>query len=95
MLLFRSCSFGIATTNTFIHSCSSLENYTRIQTKMSKVYTLFQTEMAPKPYRLSYILRLPNVLGAVLIALACPQCCLGLSPRVILQRVLPSLASVG
>ena len=35
---FRSSSFGIETINTFIHSRSSLENHTRFQTKMGKVY---------------------------------------------------------
>ena len=30
--------------NTFIHSRSSLENHTRFQTKMGKVYTCFQTK---------------------------------------------------
>ena len=50
--LFRSYSFGIETINTFIHSRSSLENHTRFQTKMSKVYTRFQTKKAQKPYLL-------------------------------------------
>ena len=31
-----------------IHSCSSLKNHTRFQTKMDKVYTHFQTKMAQK-----------------------------------------------
>ena len=43
-------SFGIETINTFIHSRSSLENHTRFQTKMGKVYTRFQTKTAQKPY---------------------------------------------
>ena len=34
----------------FIHPRSSLENPTRFQTKMAKVYTRFQTKMAQKPY---------------------------------------------
>ena len=35
--------------NTFIHSRSSLENHTRFQTKMGKVYiTHFQTQKGPK-----------------------------------------------
>ena len=47
IFLFLSYSFGIETINVFIHSCSwSLENHTRIQTKMSKVYTRFQTKTA-------------------------------------------------
>ena len=40
ILLFLSYTFGIETTNTFMHF---LENHTRIQTKRSKVYTRFQT----------------------------------------------------
>ena len=47
-----SYSFGIETTNTFIHSCSFLENHTRFQTKMGKVYIFFRTETAQKPYPL-------------------------------------------
>ena len=31
-------SFGIETTNTLIHNCSSVVNHTRFQTKMGKVY---------------------------------------------------------
>ena len=38
--------------NTFISSQSSLENPTRSQTKMGKVYTSFQTKKAQKPYPL-------------------------------------------
>ena len=34
MLLFLSYSFGIETTNTFMHS---LENHTRIQTKIGRI----------------------------------------------------------
>ena len=47
-----SYSFGIETTNTFIHSRSFLENHTRFQTKMGKVYIFFRTETAQKPYPL-------------------------------------------
>ena len=43
-------SFGIETINTFIHSRSSLKNYTRFQTKVGKVQTRFQTKTAQKPY---------------------------------------------
>ena len=50
IFLFLSYSFGIETINTFIHSRSSLENHTRFQTKMGKVYTRFQTKTAQKPY---------------------------------------------
>ena len=40
------------------HSLSSLENYTRFQTKMGKVYTPFQTKTGQKPYPLGrHILR--------------------------------------
>ena len=38
------------TINTFIHSRSSRKNHTRFQTKMSKVYTGFQTKTAQKSY---------------------------------------------
>ena len=51
--LFRSYSFGIETVNTFTHSRSSLENNTRFQTNLGKVYiTRFQTKKAQKPYPL-------------------------------------------
>ena len=39
IFLLHSYSCGIETINTFIHSCSSLANNTRFQTKMGKVYT--------------------------------------------------------
>ena len=39
IFLLRSYSCGIETINTFIHSCSSLANHTRFQTKVGKVYT--------------------------------------------------------
>ena len=42
-LLFHS--FGIETINTLIHSRKSLGNHTRVQTKMGKVYTRFQTKL--------------------------------------------------
>ena len=45
----RSYSFGTETINTLIPSRISLENHTRFQTKMGKVYTRFQTETAQKP----------------------------------------------
>ena len=48
VFLFPSYSFGIETINTFIRSRSSLENYTRFQTKMAKVYTSFQTKKTQK-----------------------------------------------
>ena len=35
-----------------MHSRSSLENNTRFQTKIGKVYSRFQTEKAQKPYPL-------------------------------------------
>ena len=46
IFLFRSNSFGIETITTFISSRSSLENHTRFQTKMGKVYTRFQIKKA-------------------------------------------------
>ena len=49
IFLFLSDSFGIEALNTSIHSRSSLENHTRFQTKMGKVYTRFQTKTAQKP----------------------------------------------
>ena len=52
IFLSRSYSFGIEMINTFIHSRSSLENHTRFQSKMGKVYTRFQTKRDPKPYPL-------------------------------------------
>ena len=48
IFIFFSYSFGIETINTFIHSCSSLENHTWFQTKMGKIYTHFQTQKAQK-----------------------------------------------
>ena len=50
IFLFLSYSFRIETINTFIHSCSSLENHTPFQTKMGKVYTHFQTKTVKKSY---------------------------------------------
>ena len=52
IVLFFLYSFGINTTNTFIHHGSSLENHTGFQTKLGKVYTHFQTERAQNPYPL-------------------------------------------
>ena len=34
-----------------LHHRSSLENYTRFQTKIGKVYNRFQTKTAQKPYQ--------------------------------------------
>ena len=48
----RIYSFGIKTINTFIHSRSSLENHSRFQTKMGKVYTSFQIRTVQKPFPL-------------------------------------------
>ena len=50
LFLFLAHSFGIDTIKLFIHARSSLENPTRFQTKMGKVYTRFQTKTAQKPY---------------------------------------------
>ena len=41
---FFSYSYGIEMTITLIHSHSSLENHTPFQTKLGKIYTLFQAE---------------------------------------------------
>ena len=49
IFLFLSYSFGTETINTFVHSRSALENHTRFQTKMSKVYTRFQTKTTQNP----------------------------------------------
>ena len=46
IFLFLSYSFGIETKNTLIRYRSSLENHTRFQNKMGKVYTRFQTKEA-------------------------------------------------
>ena len=50
IFLFLSYSFGIETINIFLHSRSSRSYHSRFQTKISKVYTRFQTKMAQKPY---------------------------------------------
>ena len=50
IFFFLSSSFGIETINMFIHSWSSLENHTWFQTKISKIYTHFQTKKVQKPY---------------------------------------------
>ena len=44
------------TINTFVRSRSSLENHTRIQTQMGKVYICFETKKAPKtiPFRAAH-----------------------------------------
>ena len=55
IFLFFSYSFGIKTINTFIHYRNSLENHTRFQTKMGKVYTRFQTKTAQTPYPLALV----------------------------------------
>ena len=47
--LFLSYSFGVEKPNMFIHSRSSLENYTRFQTKMGTASTRFRTETAQGP----------------------------------------------
>ena len=41
---FLSFSFGVEKTNTFVRSRGSLENHTRFQTILVKVYTRFQTK---------------------------------------------------
>ena len=55
IFLFLSYSFGIETTNTsnaFLHSDNSLENHTRFQTKMSKVYIRFNRQKKRKNHTL-------------------------------------------
>ena len=47
--LFLSYSFGVEKPNMFIHSRSSLENYTPFQTKMGTASTRFRTETAQGP----------------------------------------------
>ena len=51
IFLFLSYSFGTETINTFVHSRSSLENHTRFQTKMGKIYTLFVPKRRKDPTR--------------------------------------------
>ena len=51
IFLFLSYSFGIETINTSIHSRSSLENHTRFQTKMGKIYTRFRPKRRIIPTR--------------------------------------------
>ena len=43
IFLFLFYLYGIEPINTFIHSRKFLQNHTRFQTKMGKVYTHFQT----------------------------------------------------
>ena len=43
-------SWNSETTNTLIHHSSSFVNHNRFQTKMSRVYTRFQTKTEQKPY---------------------------------------------
>ena len=69
IFIFLSHSFGIETINTFIHSRSSLENHTRFQTKIGKVFTRFQTKTAQNHYPMgaahtymAYIREYPRVL---------------------------------
>ena len=50
--LTRLESCGIETINTLIHSRRFLENHTRLQTKIGKVYTFFQTKKAQNPFPL-------------------------------------------
>ena len=55
LLLSYSHCFGIETINMFIRSHSTLENHTRFQTKMGKVYTCFQTKTRPGGAAQTYI----------------------------------------
>ena len=52
LFLFLSCSFRFEKTNRFIRSRGSLENHTRFQTIMVKIYTRFRAKTAQKPYPL-------------------------------------------
>ena len=49
--LFHFYLLGIETINTFIHSCSSLENHIRFQTKIFKVCTCFRQKRHKNPTR--------------------------------------------
>ena len=50
VLHFLSYSVGIETTITLIRNRVSFINHTRFHTKMSKVFTRFQTKTAQRPY---------------------------------------------
>ena len=54
IFLFLSFSFGTETINTFVHSRNAVENHTRFQTKMSKVYTRFQTKKAQRSFGVAH-----------------------------------------
>ena len=47
--------------NKFIHSQQSLENHTRFQTKIGKVYTCFQTKTAQNPYPVGRHILSPSI----------------------------------
>ena len=65
-----------------IHSCSSLKNHTRFQTKMDKVHTHFQTKTVQKPYPLGrYIPISPPPLG-MLQGQTHKLCCMFVDNRV-------------
>ena len=49
----------------FIHSRSYLENHTRFQTKMGKVFTRFQTKTARKPFPLKQMYLVYGLLKGV------------------------------
>ena len=51
-ILFCSYSFGIETINTFIHSCSSLENHTRFKTKWAQCMIPIFRPKRPKNHTL-------------------------------------------
>ena len=53
-----------------MHSRSSLENHTRFQTKMGKMYNRFQTKTAKKPYPLGQHIPIWLILGNTLPPLA-------------------------
>ena len=51
-MLWYFLEWSIEKITTFIRSRGSLENHTRFQTKMGKVYTYVQTKKVQKPYAL-------------------------------------------
>ena len=77
MFLFLSYSFGTEIINSFLNSSRrSLENHTRFQTKMGKVYTRLQTETAQKPYPLGRhipSMRASSPIGRASRERACPS----------------------
>ena len=89
MFLFLSYSFGTDMINSFLNSSRrSLENHTRFQTKMGKVYTRFKTETAQKPYPLGRHIPSMRASSPIWASLARTRLPLAASP-------LASLAQIG